>query len=258
MTIDPCHQIFEQGQGPLEAAWSKLQSEFRRLLPDGSQIRIDVARNQGVTAQLVSNHYYKAERQRGGTVSVVPLNEASEGKQPLWIAWTEVWNETPRPRRLIFQTTGLTIFSGDAHQSNKVQLFRAEWPGVRGIVNDEPIFDAQVAWHPHWQFYAIQSIASHGLINVEREKLKAVLDDAVVAQEFDETLLDSSDGQSISKLDWTWTKMHFASLAEWSHSPWDGNVNSIRQHARGPKAISEIHNWVLSCVRYISRELQRN
>jgi hypothetical protein len=258
LTLPAFHQLLEAGSGTLETAWNKLQLEFRRVLPTDSKIRIDVVRNRGLAAQLISENYDRAEREMGGLVPIVPLLDRADIGTRFWIAWTEIWDEVANSKRFVYHTTGITIFMGSRDDQQKLQLFRAEWPGVRAIVDDQPRYEAQGAGHPHWQIDALRGLSTIRLVQSEREHLAAILNESVAAEDFQES---TAVGNSPSILVWerniSWTRMHFASLAQWATSAWDGNINSIDQHARGPSTVSEIHNWLLSSIRYVLRELDR-
>lgn len=43
--------------------------------------------------------------------------------------------------------------------------------------------------------------------------------------------------------------MHFASLADWPVTPWNGNPGIVRQHARGPASLVELHNLLSAMFR---------
>lgn len=258
MAVNPIkarYERLEEGQGPIEASLTALQREFNLLLQ--VRLRIEVVVSQGVLfGSLVNEMFDKTMRERGGQVPIVMLVGGSAREKPIWVSWTEVWREGSRRRRFIYHTTGLTVFRGDRKEQQKIQLFRAEWPGVRAVVEGEPQFEAQGAGHPHWQFDVLRSIQVNAEAELERRRVESVVADTTPVEDFEIEKMPSNQ-VPIDLAEFRWTRVRFASLADWPVTPWNGNPGIVRQHARGPASLVELHNWVLSTLRYIRREVQR-
>jgi hypothetical protein len=259
-----CHRVLYQRKGQLETAWNFLAPQFRAILPSQARVRIDpVVQPGGIVATLHADAGDVAERERGGTVPVVPLIRPEPRQPGFWLSWAEVWVEA-ESKTYAYRTSGLTVFMGETEDPRKLQLFRAEWAGVLDVIDGAPHYEAQGAGHPHWQFDAATSFARRQEEAAEREHLAALVREVVPLEDFNEDLLTafelsaSAAGTAAPRpAELRWARMHFASLAEWQAKPWDGNPAMSHPHARGPISPREVHNWIASSVRYILRELQR-
>ena len=144
---------------------------------------------------------------------------------------------------------------------DKLQLFRAEWAGLRTQSAGVFIFEAQGAGHPHWQFDVYETRA--GAVEQERQRvheLAKALDEITSVEDFGEIVVAElapervlSQNRCMQHL----SRAHFASCAAWSKFPWTGDANETRTHAQGPASVKEIENWVSSTLIYIGQELNR-
>ena len=90
---------------------------------------------------------------------------------------------------------------------------RAEWPGVRAVIGGEPLFEAQGAGHPHWQFDALRSIQLNAEAELERGGVESVVADTTPVEDFAIERTPSNRAQILTDLaEFRWTRMHFASL----------------------------------------------
>ena len=267
------HGQIEQNYEPLqvlrstvEKHWGLLRSGLQEVLPTvGGAYSIESLALGGVVGNLVCSKfpYEIAIRERGGSVPVVPVLESEVSELRYWLSLRQEWREdsAPRSNRLVYHTTGLTVFLGGAGSRDKLQLFRAEWAGVRKQSAGVFIFDAPGAGHPHWQFDVYESRA--GEVEEERKRVEGLaralgeitevgeFSEAVVAELSPEAVLDRNFW--IRRL----SRAHFASCANWSKFPWTGDESQTKAHAQGPADVSEIRNWIISTLVYLIKELAR-
>lgn len=260
-------QVLYSTKGGIEAAWKTLEPKLLSLIPARGSVRVWInaeyvpGKNQ-IAGSLMSNEHERAERQLGGTVPVVKLLSASKTHPGFWLSWTQLWTDAGK-LGFAYHTTGLTVYSETG--SRRTQLFRAEWAGVREMRDGEPIYEAQGAGHPHWQFDAPVAFARLQEEIAKRMRFEAqVREEDPPVEEFNDGVrspefapLGQNIGVLFTAAELRWTRMHFASLATWAPHPWNGHTSSTIQHARGPASTQELQNWVLSSIRYILRELQR-
>jgi hypothetical protein len=268
--VAPQYSPLHAQKGVIETHWQLLLPELKRILPrDGAPYLMDVGTLEGITGNLICGGFpdQKAIRERGPTASLVPLLEEDHSDFSYWLSLHQGWRENHRPqiRGFIYHTTSITVYFGHPNTVEKIQLFRAEWPGVR--VQREGkyenfIFEAPGAGHPHWQFDAYQSRA--GQVESERQRLISIsrtLDELLPEVEnFGESVvteLVSSEETERFKCMQQVTRIHFASHANWAIQPWRGDETNTKPHTRGPATTTEILNWITSSLSYIQRELNR-
>jgi hypothetical protein len=253
-------------EATIKKLWGLLLSRLDSILPTvGGEYSYDMSPLEGLRVDLSCRNFpdQRALRGRGGYVPIVPLF-ASRGEDiDYWISIYQNWRESPRPRirSFLYHTTSLTVFFGSATSIEKLQLFRAEWPGIRMRPDGELEFESPGAGHPHWQFDVYQSRANQ--VEVERQRLAELgraLEEIVEVEEFGEMVVEELNNDELSERDMSMerlSRMHFAQHAAWSVNPWEGNVMVTASHARCPMEIKEILNWTLSTVIYIQNELKR-
>jgi hypothetical protein len=245
--------------------WGVLQDKLGEVLPQvGGKYFIESSAIGGAVGDLRCGDFpgEKAYRERGINVPVVPLLEANSEVR-YWLSLHQEWREdlAPGSKRLVYHATGLTVFFGDTASPDKLQLFRAEWAGVRTQSRGIFIFEAPGAGHPHWQFDAYESRA--GEVEEERKRLEGfvrALDEITQVEEFSESLVEELSPQSTLNRNVCMQRLsraHFASCANWSQFPWTGDESQTRAHAQGPADVSEIQNWIVSTVVYLTKELAR-
>ncbi|MGZ8834173.1 MAG: hypothetical protein ACXW3W_11995 [Pyrinomonadaceae bacterium] len=150
---------------------------------------------------------------------------------------------------------------GEAGGLDKLQLFRAEWAGVRTQSAGIFVFEAPGAGHPHWQFDVYESRACE--VEDERtrvEELAQALGDITEVDDFSEMVVTELSPENILDRNFYMKRLsraHFASCANWSKYPWDGDEAQTKAHAQGPANVSEIQNWITSTVFYLAQELSR-
>jgi hypothetical protein len=257
--------LYAQVEG-VEKHWKLLLKELSEVLPGvAGKYYFEPSTFQGIIGDLKSQNFLdqKASRARGAETPVVPLILTKSSNVDYWLSLHQEWQEdsSPRARRLIYYTTSLTVFFGPATSNEKLQLFRAEWPGVRLQTDGTYVFEAMGAGHPHWQFDAYQSRARE----IESERLRLIelghtLNDLYRVEDFSETIITELSSEDLAARDRCLkrlTRIHFASCANWAVLPWTGDDLITESHARGPKNPREIINWIVSTIRYIQSEVRR-
>jgi len=246
--------------------WGLLQGKLNELLPKvGGKYNIEPAAPRGAVGNLTCSEFRRevAYRERGISTPVVPLLETARADVRFWLSLYQDWREdrTPRSQKLIYHTTGLTIFFGDIESADKLQLFRAEWAGVRMQSEGVFIFEAKGAGHPHWQFDVYESRASE--VEDERKRLEELgrtLDEIREVEEFSEIIVKELSPEIVISRNVCMqrlSRIHFASSTNWAKLPWNGNRDTTQAHAQGPANISELQNWVTSTIIYITQEISR-
>lgn len=257
-----------ESKGKVEAHWKTLRDELNKVLPDkGKRYQFIPTAIAGATAVLISEPFRRqiAIRERGGETPIFPLLlEEESAMANYWASLHQKWDEDKHPnsRKLIYNTTSITVYFGPEHSSERIQLFRAEWPGVR-MQGPHYVLEAPGAGHPHWHFDAYQDVIER--VEERRERLAEtirVLSDAPESEteELTEMVIEdlkSTDQIGLRESMKRLTRVHFASDARWHQQPWDGDEKATDQHARGPANLKEIQNWTVSTLIYLGRELSR-
>jgi len=240
-------------EGVVMTHWETLKNEFQLSLGRQPLAVLSTHSSDQVRAELVDHQTrQRAPRHRGGDVPVVAVPKLGRNHPQFWLNWFQAWTVVAR-NKWQYQTTGFTLFVET--QDTLLQIFRAEWAGVRGVNDDEPVFEASGAGHPHWQFDALEEWAALQAEERQRERVEQILSQALATEEFGE---GGSGELGPSTVEHTrWTRMHFASFADWVALGWDGNRLRTRGHARGPATCHELNNWSASTLKYILQELNR-
>jgi len=187
----------------------------------------------------------------------LPLFPGDLDKLPYWISWLEEW-DVVRGDVYRFRSTNLTFFKGPIGAGAKIQLFRAEWPGLADWGNGEIGWQAPGAGHPHWQFDAAQFIADKSIRRERVRRLITALKNGGEPEEFGEQFIDSlSEFAEPDAVDARWARLHFACQANWAKSRWTGDINATEHHAHSPASVVEIRRWIYSVLEYIRHEIQR-
>lgn len=249
----------EVRRSTIEAHWDRLSVEFQELFA-GSGRDFTISRewtSDGGGAGLTGSVAEFASRNRGGRTPILPLFPENLDRLPYWISWLEEW-DIVRGNKFRFRSTNLTFFCGAAGDGSKMQLFRAEWPGVADWGNGEIGWQAPGAGHPHWQFDAAESISD---INIRRQRvhrLMAVLGSEDSPEEFGEQFVDDLSEYAEPHIsDMRWARLHFACQANWPQSGWNGDINATEIHAHAPASADEIRRWICSVVIYVRHELRK-
>lgn len=249
----------------IEKHLNLLSGELSAILPkSGGTYKFDLISLEGAIGNLYASKFatQRVFRQRGGATPIVPLLDPALTTTPYWISIHQSWGASPDARlaRLVYRTTSLTIYAGLAEVQEKLQLFRAEWPGYQQLQGGTITLEAPGAGHPHWQFDAYESrVVQVEETIVRLQQLGKELDEVHEVEDFSEAVLnDFKENAPVAarpalKLD----RIHFASCANWAESRWTGDEKNTLQHARGPTDTSEVFNWVTSVVHYLQQELRR-
>ncbi len=203
-------------------------------------------------------------RERGGKVPVVPLSVDDNQTVLYWLSLRQSWVEptNTRQNRLVYHTTSMTVFSGEERTAEKLQLFRAEWPGLRERVDGSVEFEAPGAGHPHWQFDAYQH---HLRERREERQRRNELDDLLMEkgpelEDFAGLVITDPSTDRETKLITHMqrlAKIHFASSTRWAENLWNDTVSNVEAHTQSPADLGEVLNWTISTISYIRQELSR-
>lgn len=203
-------------------------------------------------------------RERGGKVPVVPLSNDHNQTVLYWMSLRQSWVESANPRRnrLVYHTTGMTVFFGEERTDEKTQLFRAEWPGLRERVDGSVEFEAPGAGHPHWQFDAYQHhLRERREEKQRREELDNLLREGQPElEDFGDLIAPDTPTDKESELVahmQRLTKIHFASSTRWAENRWNDEVSNVESHAQSPANLEEVFNWIVSTISYIRQEATR-
>jgi hypothetical protein len=264
------HDVLYAREPEINKHWGLLQDRLGKILPKVGKYRIEDSVGSGINGDLmcrdVNGSYVneKVLRERGGDVPVVPLLVTQNRTIRYWISIHQSWSEPEDRRRetFLYHTTGMTVFFGKEGAKEKIQLFRAEWPGLRKRHDGLVEFEAPGAGHPHWQFDAYQQ---HLRERRDEEQRRAELEDFLKqehpeAENFSDTVIENlSSEEEAERIAHTkrLTKIHFASSTRWAETPWDGTVSSLHSHAQAPASLNEIINWVTSTISYVQQEASR-
>lgn len=184
---------------------------------------------------------------------MVPLGTRSGAGFPYWVAFLEEWEAAGRSFR--FRSANLTFFQ-EIPGKRVVQLFRAEWPGVRDWGGGQIGFQSPGAAHPHWQFDALSEFVSDEVRRAEAARLASLFVSEPVIEEF-----GAADVEAMAELtfeeevDVSWTRMHFANQARWSDTPWSGPGSGTACHTLAPAGLPNVRNWLVSALAYSLNEL---
>ena len=251
--------VLEIKRSTIEAHWDHLTIELQGLFA-ATDRNFTVSRewtSDGGGAGLMGSSAEYTNRHRGGRTPILPLFPENLDRLPYWISWLEEWNVV-RSDIFRFRSTNLTFFWGPIGEGTKVQLFRAEWPGLADWGNGEIGWQAPGAGHPHWQFEAAQSIADTGIRRERVRRLMAILGNDGEPEEFGDHFIDSlSEYAEPDAPDMRWARMHFACQANWAQSRWNGDINVTEHHAHSPASVQEIRHWLYSVLQYIRHEIRK-
>lgn len=262
------HSVLRIPESQIGRHWGTLQTRLSRILPKaGGEYRFRQSLINGISADLLcSNHNNeKALRERGGEIPVVPLLPPERSRAiRYWASLHQSWSEpaTRREKSFLYHTTGITVFYGKENDRDKIQLFRAEWPGLRQLRDGSVEFEAPGAGHPHWQFDAYQHhLRERRKEQQRRDELEAYLkEEQPEAENFTDTVFVRSSPDEESELAThlqRLTRVHFASSTRWADNPWDGQVADLQAHAHAPTSLDQILNWITSTILYIRQEASR-
>ena len=110
--------------------WGNLTVELRGVMPRADRLSLGASAG-GVIGVLRSANSLLARRQRGGTMPAVPLLMGPDGAPRYRVGYLEEWEERSGPRPLRFRAANLTFFISPPGEAPAIQLFRAEWSGLR-------------------------------------------------------------------------------------------------------------------------------
>lgn len=237
--------------------WGTLAGELRAVMPRAERLSIGASAG-GVTGVLRSANSVLAHRHRGGNVPAVPILVGRDGTPRYRVGYIEEWEERSGFRLLRFRAANLTFFISPPDDAPAIQLFRAEWPGLREWTQGVVGHQSPDAGHPHWQFDALD----HYMLEEQRRGrlrralgiLRAPLGEP---EEFGVAGLDTAADLVIEEetVDTSWTAVHFASAARWPQQPWPGPGSPSTPHVWAPENLVGIRGWVRSVIVYAREEL---
>jgi hypothetical protein len=210
------------------------------------------------TAFLHASNSSRAPRQRGPAMPVLPMLLDLAGNPRFHVGYAEEWDRRTGPRPYRFKASNLTFFMFPRDNARPVQLFRAEWPGIREWTRGTVGFQSPDSGHPHWQFDALDYYMSREQRFARLRRTLSLLesrDDAPV--DFDPLTSDTAVDLSVEEeaIDTSWTAVHFAAGARWPFAPWMGNGKVTDTHVLAPTELKHIRAWVISAVVYTRDEL---
>ncbi len=259
--------VLRASRNAVEKHWGLLLEHLHRILPAvGIKYWIEPSALRGISGDLLCSRYIgeKVTRELGVDVPVVPLIASRHDGIKYWLSLHQSWGEPtdPRARNFVYHTTGITVFFGSEGNKDKVQLFRAEWPGTRIRAGGEVEFEAPGAGHPHWQFDAYQHHIREAKNAQQRlDDLGNLLSEEFPgAEDFGDTVFEMRSAEE--EAEWIahmqrLTKIHFASSTRWAEDPWRGDETNTQPHAKTPADTSQILNWATSTLVYVQREISR-
>lgn len=202
-----------------------------------------------VTAGFVGRACEYVERDRGGNSPVAPLCSIRQGSLLFWLGFHEVWENRPG-NSYAFHHVSLTVHLGYEGDLLKPQIFRSEWPGIRGWSGGGIGFQSPGAGHPHWQFDALRTI--YKARTDQKDKTLARLRDEAVAVDFDPASVTRDVMTEVQQI--ALERVHFASAAPWWVSLGD---RPYGLHMNAPRDQDALFRWIMECVAYIRQELGR-
>lgn len=200
-----------------------------------------------------SEKTYVARSERGYDENTIMISYKM-GKQSVLLSYSESWSH--QRKQVQFESAGFRIYicpdietaSGTFKQGIPHQLMRLEWES-KNMTHEKGhwIFPAGKAAHPHLQF--------------DRCNLAfADMQDEVSFSDGDEVVVEFSERDPIQRhTNLTWfSKLHFPMQAPWSDNPYDGEYEdgSDVPHAKEPKSLAEINQWVTSVARYVREQFE--
>lgn len=247
--------------GSLGPHWAALATELKGALPSARNLQLSGTAIAGsATAELRAFNGRDAVRERG-RASVVPILRGPDGGVRYWVAYLEEWEEISGRKPYRFRAANLTFFHEPTPEVALVQIFRAEWPGVREWKRGELGYQSPGAGHPHWQFDALGHYMSR---EQRRRRLEAALSllqqPTNEVEEFGETepLSLAADTVAEEEVDLSWTAIHFAAGARWPKERWRGDESTLGTHTWVPSELDNIRSWVTSTVLYVREELLKS
>ena len=211
-------------------------------------VQADYASNS-VAAGFVGRACEYVERDRGGNSPVAPLCSIRQGPLLSWLGFHEVWDSRPG-NSYAFRHVSLTVYLGYEGDLLKPQIFRSEWPGIRGRNAGVVGFQTPGAGHPHWQFDALRTL--HEIRTDQRDRSLARLRDEPVPVEFDPATVTRDIMAELQGI--ALDRIHFASAAPW----WLlAGERPYGLHMNAPSDQEALLRWILECVAYIRQELVR-
>jgi hypothetical protein len=237
--------------------WAILAQELRNAMPRAEHLSIDAVAG-GVTGVLRSANSLPARRQRGGNMPAVPLLVGQDETARYRVGYLEEWEERPGRRLLRFKAANLTFFITPPDDAPAIQLFRAEWPGLREWTRGVVGYQSPGAGHPHWQFDALDHYMSEEQRRASVRRVLSILQKPREApEEFGPESLETATKLVVEEeaVDTSWTAFHFAAGARWPKQPWQGPGNPSEPHVWAPGDLMSIRQWVRSVVIYARQEL---
>jgi hypothetical protein len=255
LTVQP----LDETRARIEQHWGTLADSLRDVLPRAKNLSFTsasaVREFKGV---LIASNTFRASRQRGGDMPVVPLVVGIDDSPRYCVGYAEEWEDRSGARPLRFKAANLTFFTTASADERPIQLFRAEWPGVREWTREAVGFQSPGAAHPHWQFDALEHYLSEEQRRLRVRRALDVLErPSEDAEEFGPAVLDTA-AELVAQdeaVDISWAAVHFAAGARWPERPWDGSHDVTAPHVSSPSGLANIRNWVLSTVLYVREEL---
>jgi hypothetical protein len=143
-----------------------------------------------------------------------------------------------------------------------MQLLRAEWAGLRKLGEDNYIFEAEGAGHPHWQVDALRALTNRMRLRREQEQARrALIEDhqnfQVVSGLDDLLAATAFSTEELEDPDISWSSMHLALNAPWHIQPWKKDSPASMPHAHNPVTITQIIDWATWTVSYVQQEIGR-
>lgn len=227
----------------------------KRLTTGGVELRL---RYQNTRGQVPM-----ADREMGGETAVSPLFNRVLEEENYWISVSIKWDaDNDRRKPYLFRTAGLTLFQGAFSQRPKMQLLRAEWAGLRQSGEDDYVYEAHGAGHPHWQIDAPRALRDWIRFRREQEAARRTLyEGPAVIQEvagLDELLAATTLSVAENEdPDISWCSMHLALNAPWHAQPWKREPVGSLPHAHHPSGFNQIADWATWTVSYVQQEIGR-
>ena len=252
-------QPLDETVGSLAQHWKTLAEELSRYLPQAIKPRFERMPASGQTTVLLrAANSSRAPRQRGPAMPALPMLVDIAGNPRFQVGYEEEWEERKGSRPLRFKASNLTFFMFPPDDAQPVQLFRAEWPGVRewstrGTVGCQ----APDAGHPHWQFDALNHYMSREQRFARLRRSLNLLESSDDVVDFDPLASETMAELTVEEegIDTSWTAVHFAAGAKWPLAPWVGDGIATDSHVWVPASLKNIRSWVVSAVVYTRDEL---
>ncbi len=245
----------ELTRSALKAHWGHLEQALRGLpMPRANNFQLEhVWTTDLAAATLLGPLAEMIDRERGGRVRATPLFEAADGST-YWVSWREKWNFVAGSKdRWRFRESGVTVFHGESGASERLQLFRAEWPGFTNWRGGAFGWQAPGAGHPHWQLDAFVEIDRRA---ARARDIEQIVRSLTTEGDIEEFGVEPFQPVVAIPPDWTWTRMHFAAHARWSDIGWDGDPTRTEAHAHAPTNAAQIRQWLTASILYIRSELK--